>query len=112
MACPNRIAVSRALCYAGLNEAENDRGGSIMKHVAVMAALLFGLATGAQAKLIALLPEGAAAAPSAAAPARERAGAHALYPSEIPEPAVFLMMLVGLVLLGYRARRESSDTFS
>lgn len=32
--------------------------------------------------------------------------------SELPEPEVFAMMLVGLVLLGYRARRrDSSEKF-
>ena len=31
--------------------------------------------------------------------------------SELPEPEVFAMMVVGLVLLGYRARRDSSDKF-
>lgn len=31
--------------------------------------------------------------------------------SELPEPEVFAMMLLGLVLIGYRASRESNDTF-
>ena len=31
--------------------------------------------------------------------------------SELPEPEVFAMMLVGLVLLGYRARRDSNEKF-
>ena len=31
--------------------------------------------------------------------------------SELPEPEVFAMMLVGLVLLGYRARRDSDEKF-
>ncbi|TFW32405.1 PEP-CTERM sorting domain-containing protein [Massilia horti] len=31
--------------------------------------------------------------------------------SELPEPAVFLMMLLGLVLIGYRASRDSSEKF-
>jgi len=30
---------------------------------------------------------------------------------ELPEPEVFAMMLVGLVLIGYRASRDSSDKF-
>ena len=33
------------------------------------------------------------------------------YMSELPEPEVFAMMLVGLVLLGYRASRDSSEKF-
>ncbi|MES2324713.1 MAG: hypothetical protein V4633_20840 [Pseudomonadota bacterium] len=31
--------------------------------------------------------------------------------SELPEPEVFAMMLLGLVLIGYRASRESDETF-
>ena len=31
--------------------------------------------------------------------------------SELPEPEVFAMMLLGLVLIGYRARRDSSEKF-
>jgi archaellum biogenesis protein FlaJ (TadC family) len=42
-------------------------------------------------------------------------GVQALLPStimsELPEPEVFAMMLVGLVLIGYRARRDSSEKF-
>lgn len=32
--------------------------------------------------------------------------------SELPEPAVFGMMLLGLVLIGVRARKDSSEKFS
>jgi hypothetical protein len=32
--------------------------------------------------------------------------------SELPEPEVFLMMLVGLCLIGYRASRDSDEKFS
>jgi hypothetical protein len=31
--------------------------------------------------------------------------------SELPEPEVFAMMLVGLVLIGYRASRVSNEKF-
>jgi len=31
--------------------------------------------------------------------------------SEMPEPEVFAMMLLGLVLLGYRASRDSNEKF-
>ena len=31
--------------------------------------------------------------------------------SELPEPEVFAMMLVGLILIGYRATRDSSEKF-
>jgi hypothetical protein len=31
--------------------------------------------------------------------------------SELPEPEVFAMMLLGLVLIGYRASRDSDEKF-
>jgi hypothetical protein len=31
--------------------------------------------------------------------------------SELPEPEVFAMMLLGLILIGYRASRHSSEKF-
>ena len=31
--------------------------------------------------------------------------------SELPDPEVFAMMLVGLILIGYRASRDSSEKF-
>jgi hypothetical protein len=31
--------------------------------------------------------------------------------SELPEPEVFAMMLVGLILIGYRASRDSNEKF-
>lgn len=31
--------------------------------------------------------------------------------SELPEPDVFLMMLFGLILIGYRASRDSDEKF-
>lgn len=32
--------------------------------------------------------------------------------SELPEPEVFAMMLLGLVLIGYKATRDSDEKFS
>lgn len=32
-------------------------------------------------------------------------------PSELPEPAVFAMMLLGLILIRYRASRHSDEKF-
>ena len=37
---------------------------------------------------------------------------NAIRMSELPEPAVFAMMLLGLVLIGVRARKDSSEKFS
>jgi hypothetical protein len=86
---------------------------------ALAAALAIGLSGIAQAKVIELVPASSAGAvgalalqapASATSPSRE---AFALPSgiSELPEPEVFAMMLVGLVLLGYRARRDSSEKF-
>jgi hypothetical protein len=98
--------------------------------------LAIGLSGIAQAKLIELVPEPpagdrAAGVPAAGvrepgvhapgAPPPSRAGADSASGpafalpsgiSELPEPEVFAMMLVGLVLLGYRARRDSSEKFT
>jgi hypothetical protein len=46
-----------------------------------------------------------------AAPAPGRIQLVAPRSSDLPEPAVFAMMLLGLVLIGYRARRDSSEKF-
>jgi len=81
-------------------------------------AVALGLVVGgaAQAAVIDLSPSAA----DNAAQAQPRVTAPAATPgsdfvtvhmSELPEPEVFAMMLVGLVLLGYRARRDSNEKF-
>ena len=112
-----------------------------MNRFALAAVLAIGLSGTAQAKVIELLPEREAGEPAAGVPAagvpaagvpaagirvsgalpiQSHAGAASpsreafALPSgisELPEPEVFAMMLVGLVLLGYRARRDSSEKF-
>lgn len=96
-----------------------------MNRFAFAAALAIGLSSIAQAKVIELVPEPAAGEPAAGDPAagttpvQVRAGDAVSQPaftlpsgiSELPEPEVFGMMVVGLVLLGYRARRDSSEKF-
>lgn len=97
-----------------------------MKRFALMAALALFLANAAQAAVIDLdlnldldLDPGNGAQ---AAPARQPVHDLAVtghndivtpssHLSELPEPEVFAMMLVGLVLIGYRAGRDSSDKF-
>ena len=80
-------------------------------------ALALGLLAGgaAQATVIDLSAPHAAAPPRVAdlAPTpRLDLIAPPRHMSELPEPEVFAMMLVGLVLLGYRARRrDSSEKF-
>jgi len=51
---------------------------------------------------------------TASVPAPPRASAPLLPAapmSELPEPEVFAMMLLGLVLIGYRASRDSDEKF-
>jgi hypothetical protein len=48
---------------------------------------------------------------AASAAERHRMAALPAAMSELPEPEVFAMMLVGLVLIGYRASRDSSEKF-
>lgn len=88
------------------------------KFALVAAALALMVGGSAQAKLIELVPETAGAAPppqvrvvDQGASARPQLAALPASMSELPEPEVFAMMLVGLILLGYRARRDSSEKF-
>lgn len=95
-----------------------------MKRVAWMAMFALCLGTSAQAAVIDLDPADAARAGAAPAPAATglpvsdlavtgRDGIVLPAPplSELPEPEVFAMMLVGLILIGYRAGRDKSDKF-
>lgn len=89
-----------------------------MNKLALAVALALMVGSAAQAKLIELVPEapGDAALPQAQAvtpslPAPPRMAALPPSMSELPEPEVFAMMVVGLVLLGFRARRDSSEKF-
>ncbi|KQQ87496.1 PEP-CTERM sorting domain-containing protein [Massilia sp. Leaf139] len=80
-----------------------------MNRFALAAALAIGLSSVAQAKVIDLIPEAAAVSPAHSAMTKAYALPSGI--SELPEPEVFAMMLVGLVLLGYRARRDSREKF-
>lgn len=91
-----------------------------MKRYALTAALALFLANTAQAALIDLdrAPGNGAQAIPAPQPVHDLAvTAHTYivtppsHLSELPEPEVFAMMLVGLILIGYRAGRDSSDKF-
>lgn len=81
-------------------------------------AVALGLVVGgaAQAAVIELTPSTAGDAvhtqPRIVAPAvAPSSDLVTVHMSELPEPEVFAMMLVGLVLLGYRARRDSNEKF-
>lgn len=93
------------------------RKGIIVSKFALALALALMTAGTAQAKLIELVPETGGTAPPVAHvarpdhAARPQLAALPLTVSELPEPEVFAMMLVGLILLGYRARRDSSEKF-
>lgn len=78
-----------------------------MNRFALAAALAIGLSGIAQAKVIDLVPEARAGTDM---PASEVIAFPSAI-SELPEPEVFAMMVVGLVLLGYRARRDSREKF-
>ncbi len=87
-----------------------------MKTHALAAALALALGGAAQAAVIDLVDTrgagDAAGAASPYAPARTGTALLGVPMSELPEPEVFAMMLVGLVLIGYRARRDGgSDKF-
>jgi hypothetical protein len=87
---------------------------------ALAIALAFILGSAAQAATVDLTPaiEAAESTAGAAAvqhplPTQARTGMVALQAemSELPEPEVFAMMLLGLVLIGYRASRDSDEKF-
>lgn len=86
-----------------------------MKRYVVGAALAICLGSPAQAALIDLH---SGTQPAAQQPVRNLSVTQRLdivsppsHMSELPEPEVFAMMLLGLVLIGYRASRDSSEKF-
>ncbi|MDY0978390.1 hypothetical protein SOM61_25835 [Massilia sp. CFBP9012] len=89
-----------------------------MKRYALTAALALFLGNAAQAAVIDLAPGNGIKATPATPAVHDLAvtgNTHIVTPpshlSELPEPEVFAMMLVGLILIGYRASRDSSDKF-
>lgn len=89
-----------------------------MKRYALMAALAFFLGNASQAAVIDLEPGNHERVNPPVQAVHDLAVTHHAYivtsvshHSELPEPEVFAMMLVGLILIGYRARRDSSDKF-
>lgn len=92
-----------------------------MKRVAWMAMFALWLGTSAQAAVIDLSSADisqvtapvAASTPVSDLAVTGRSGIVLPAPpmSELPEPEVFAMMLVGLILIGYRAGRDKSDKF-
>jgi hypothetical protein len=106
----------RALCFPVAVPVHVRKEGIIVNKFALAAALAIGLSGIAHAKVIELVPEPARGAPSLQSGTAAQAGSAGTFAlpsgiSELPEPEVFAMMLVGLILLGYRARRDSSEKF-
>lgn len=113
----NRTVPLAAHCACRDQHRRAEHGGTIVKKF-VLAALAAVAVGGAHAAVVDLVPASANATPVVAHRVPDLAvtpGVQALLPanlmSELPEPEVFAMMLVGLILIGYRARRESSEKF-
>ncbi|MCY0910967.1 hypothetical protein [Massilia antarctica] len=86
-----------------------------MKKYAVATAFMLALVATAPASAIEVVDNAAAPAAQTVVNPQMSAVELALMPapqmSELPEPEVFAMMVLGLVLIGYRARRESGEKF-
>lgn len=85
-----------------------------MKKLLLAAAALLALAVATPAGAIEIVNNSRAAAEpgQAVLPAMPpKAAMPATQLSELPEPEVLAMMLLGLVLIGYRASRDASETF-
>jgi hypothetical protein len=100
----------------------HQREGMIVNKLALAAALALTFSGSVQAKAIELVLEPAGQPPPTIHP-RPRLADLTVAPhaaivvpprgmSELPEPEVFAMMLVGLVLIGYRASRDSDEKFT
>jgi hypothetical protein len=89
--------------------------GTLMKRYALAAALALCLGSTAQAAAIELVSSNAGqqAQPvrNLSVTSRNSIVTPPANMSELPEPEVFAMMLVGLILIGYRASRDSSEKF-
>ena len=89
-----------------------------MKRYALMATLALFLGNTAQAAVIDLVPGDDTSTLPPSRPVHDLAvtpHTHIVTPpfhlAGLPEPEVFAMILVGLVLIGYRASPDSSDKF-
>jgi hypothetical protein len=85
-----------------------------VKKLALAATLAIVLGAHAHASVMEIASErgavGSGPGPELSAP-REGVAVLQSVSSDLAEPAVFAMMLLGLCLIGYRARRDSSETF-
>jgi hypothetical protein len=90
-----------ALCLAGLVQAAEQPMQSGTAHGPVMAS---GRADGVHQRTNAPLP-------NLAITRRDEIITPLTHLPQLPEPEVFAMMLVGLVLIGYRVSRDGGDKF-
>jgi hypothetical protein len=80
-----------------------------VKKIALAATLALALCGQAQAQFLEIVPEPGAAGVTASLP--KAIVSVRVDPSELAEPEVFAMMLLGLCLIGYRVSRDSSEKF-
>ena len=89
-----------------------QHGSNIVKSLAMNALLALACGTALPAGAIEVVTSSAAAQPH---PDLAAVPAHAVIAPlrlpELPEPEVVAMMLVGLVLIGYRASRDNDEKF-
>lgn len=98
---------------------KTSKEGSNVNRYALATALALTVGGAAQAAVIDLTSAVEAARTQPAVthsaaidqPALPRIQVLAARTSELPEPEVFAMMLLGLVLIGYRASRDSTEKF-
>lgn len=88
-----------------------------MKNFALAAALALIVCGSAQASLVEIVSERGAAALPVNSQGSTSAGPGGIVvlqssSSDLAEPEMFAMMLLGLVLIGYRATRDSSEKFT
>ena len=88
-----------------------------MKNIALAATLALIVCGSAQAGLIEIVSERGAADPPVKSEVATKAGPGGIVvlqssSSDLAEPEMFAMMLLGLVLIGYGATRESSEKFT
>jgi hypothetical protein len=116
---------SSALQQAGIQAPTPEPGRLIVKILSIAVALALMICGSAQASAMDIVFDGSfatalaqPAAPAGLTPAdltvveATRLVAPSTGISELPEPDVFLMMLLGLCLIGYRASRYSDEKFT
>ena len=111
------FGIFRCAAACAAPDLDHEQEGCIVKKFALCIALLAGFSGAAQAALVEFERSAITAAPIAGFASRADlmvAGGAVAAPgpvSELPEPEVFAMMLLGLLLIGWRASRHSDEKF-